>query len=104
MVVPVGYNGTERIVEVVKKEYFAPDNVPMSIDTVKSIVGKFIQPQENKDGERMIYCPMCDCEISADTCYDILYDPLTREIPGVITEDEIRAKEDICKKCKYNDE
>lgn len=104
VVVPVGYNGTERIVEVVKKEYFAPDNVPMSIDTVKSIVGKFIRPQENEDGKMMIFCPMCECEISADTCYDILYDPLTRDVPGVITEDEIKAKEDICKKCMYHDE
>lgn len=104
VVVPVGSNGTERIVEVVKKEYYAADAVPMPIEKVKSVVSKFIKPEKNDDGEMMIYCPMCDCEISSDTCYDLLYDPLTHDVPGIITEEEIKAKSDICKRCKYNDE
>lgn len=103
VVVPVGNDGTERIVEVVKIQYFAPEEVPMPIEKVKSIIGKFTQPQPNEDGYKMVYCPMCEKEISEDDCFDILYDPITKEIPGVITEDEIEAKQDICERCKYHD-
>ena len=102
--VPVGNDGTERIVRVSKKEYFSEDKLPMPIEKVKSIIGRFISPEENEDGERFIYCPMCDKMISSDICYDILYDPLIDEIPGIITEEEIEEKQDICKRCKYHDE
>lgn len=104
VVVPVGNDGTERIVEVVKIEYFAPDRVPMPIEKVKSIIGKFTHPLPNEDGHKMIFCPMCEKEIHEDDCFDILYDPLTKEIPGIITEEEIKAKSDICKRCRYHDE
>jgi len=103
VVVPVGNDGTERIVEVVKIEYFAPDRVPMPIEKVKSIIGKFTHPLPNEDGHKMIYCPMCEKEIHEDDCFDILYDPLTKEIPGIITEEEIKAKSDICERCRYHD-
>lgn len=103
VVVPVGNDGTERIVEVVKVQYFAPEDVPMPIEKVKSIIGKFTQPQPNDKGYKTVYCPMCEKEISEDDCFDILYDPLTKEIPGVITENEIEAKQDICERCKYHD-
>ena len=104
VVVPVGSEGKERIVEVAKKEYYSSDRVPMPIEKVKSIVGKFIRPEENDNGEMMIYCPMCECEISADTCYDILYDPLVKEVPGIITEEKMKERYEFCSFCKYNDE
>ena len=104
VVVPVGSEGKERIVEVAKKEYYSSDRVPMPIEKVKSIVGKFIRPKENDKGEMMIYCPMCECEISADTCYDILYDPLVKEVPGIITEEKMKERYEFCSFCKYNDE
>ena len=104
VVVPVGSEGKKRIVEVAKKEYYSSDRVPMPIEKVKSIVGKFIRPKENDKGEMMIYCPMCECEISADTCYDILYDPLVKEVPGIITEEKMKKRYEFCSFCKYNDE
>lgn len=102
--VPVGNDGTERIVRVSKKEYFSEERLPMSLDKVKSIIGRFISPEENEDGEKFIYCPMCEKEISSDICYDILYDPLIDDIPGIITADEIEEKQEICERCKYHDE
>ena len=102
--VPVGSDGTERIVRVSKKEYFSEDKLPMPTEKVKSIIGRFIPPEENENGEKFIYCPMCDKMISADICYDILYDPLIDEIPGLITAEEIEEKQDICERCKYHDE
>ena len=104
VVVPVGSEGKERIVEVAKKEYYSSDRVPMPIEKVKSIVEKFIRPEESDKGEMMIYCPMCECEISADTCYDILYDPLVKEVPGIITEEKMKERYEFCSFCKYNDE
>lgn len=104
VVVPVGSEGKERIVGVAKKEYYSSDRVPMPIEKVKSIVGKFIRPEEDDKGEMMIYCPMCECEISADTCYDILYDPLVKEVPGIITEEKMKERYEFCSFCKYNDE
>ena len=99
VVVPVGDEGAERIVRVSKKQYFQADNVPMSLEKVKSIIGRFTRPEEGK-----LYCPMCKCEISEDDCYDLLYDPLINSIDGIITEDEVEQRHDICERCKYHDE
>ena len=99
VVVPVGDEGAERIVRVSKKQYFQADNVPMSLKKVKSIIGRFTRPEEGK-----LYCPMCKCEISEDDCYDLLYDPLINSIDGIITEDEVEQRHDICERCKYHDE
>ena len=99
VVVPVGDEGAERIVRVSKKQYFQADNVPMSLKKVKSIIGRFTRPEEG-----MLYCPMCKCEISEDDCYDLLYDPLINSIDGIITEDEVEQRQDICERCKYHDE
>ncbi len=104
VIVPVGTDGTERIVEVAKIQYFSADSVPMPIEKVKSVLGKFKQPTVNAEGKRMIYCPMCEKDIDADDCYDLLYDPLVEEIPGVISKDAFEAKKDICERCKYHDE
>ena len=103
VVVPVGTDGTERIVEVAKIQYFSADSVPMPIEKVKSIIGKFSMPEPNADGHKMLYCPMCEQEIGEDDCWDILYDPLTKEIPGLITEEEIEKKRSICERCRYHD-
>jgi len=99
IVVPVGEEGAERIVRVSKKQYFQADKLPMPLEKVKSIIGKFNRPEEG-----MLYCPMCKCEISEDDCYDLLYDPLTNSIDGIITEDEVEQRQDICERCKYHDE
>ena len=99
VVVPIGDEGAERIVRVSKKQYFQADNVPMSLKKVKSIIGRFTRPEEG-----MLYCPMCKCEISEDDCYDLLYDPLINSIDGIITEDEVEQRQDICERCKYHDE
>jgi len=99
VVVPVGEEGAERIVRVSKKQYFQADKLPMPLEKVKSIIGKFNRPEEG-----MLYCPMCKCEISEDDCYDLLYDPLTNSIDGIITEDEVEQRQDICERCKYHDE
>ena len=99
VVVPVGDEGAERIVRVSKKQYFQADNVPMSLEKVKSIIGRFTRPEEG-----ILYCPMCKCEISEDDCYDLLYDPLINSIEGIITEDEVEQRQDICEHCKYHDE
>ena len=99
VVVPVGDEGAERIVRVSKKQYFQADNVPMSLEKVKSIIGRFTRPEEGK-----LYCPMCKCEISEDDCYDLLYDPLINSIDGIITEGEVEQRQDICERCKYHDE
>lgn len=110
VVVPVGNEGAERIVDVVKKEYFAADNVPMPLDKVKSIVSGFAPPPKNDAGKQMIYCPMFKREIDADDCYDILYDPSFEDFDGVFLlngeeavdlNDELK---EICKKCRYHDE
>lgn len=100
--VPVGSNGTERIVRVHKKEYFSEDDLPMPLDKVKSIIGRFVPPQENENGEVVIYCPMCDKTIATYICDDILYD-LGDEIPGIITREDMEARRDICERCKYHD-
>ena len=102
--VPVGSDGTERIVTVSKKEYFSEDKLPMPIEKVKSILGRFIPPEENENGEKFIYCPMCEKAISSDICYDILYDPSIEDIPGIITAAEIDEKREICVRCKYYDD
>lgn len=64
-----------------------------------SIIGRFTRSEEG-----MLYCPMCKCEISEDDCYDLLYDPLINSIDGIITEDEVEQRHDICERCKYHDE
>lgn len=104
VVVPVGNEGTERIVDVIKKQYFSADKVPMPLEKVKSIIGKFVPPLKDQSGKRMIYCPMCECEIDADDCYNILYDPCTEGIEGIITKEQIEERDDICQRCRYYDE
>lgn len=99
VVVPVGDEGAERIVRVSKKNYYSPENVPMPIERVKCILEKFVMPKD-----KVLYCPMCECEISDDDCYDLQYDPLVNSIEGIITAEEVEQKKEICERCKYHDE
>ncbi len=105
VVVPVGNNGKERIVDVVKKSYFQTDDVPMSIDKVKDVIAKFELPPENENGDRMIYCSLLNKDITADDCYTICVEGDLHEfhdIDGLVSKEEYLAREDICKNCKYN--
>ena len=104
VVVPVGNDGTERIVDVVKVQQFSEDTVPMPLEKVKTIIEKFVHPIADESGRKMIYCPICEKEIDTEDCYDILYDPLVRNVPGLISEEEINAKSDVCNRCRYHDE
>ena len=99
VVVPVGDEGAERIVRVYKKSYYSPENVPMPIEKVKFILEKFVMPED-----KVLYCPMCECEISDDDCYDLQYDPSVNSIEGIITAEEVEQKREICERCKYRDE
>ena len=99
VVVPVGDEGAERVVRVSKKSYYSPENVPMPIERVKFILEKFAMPEG-----KVLYCPMCECEISEDDCYDLQYDPLVDSIEGIITAEEVEQKKEICERCKYHDD
>lgn len=99
VVVPVGDEGTERVVRVSKKSYYSSENVPMPVEKVKFIIEKFVMPEG-----KVLYCPMCECEISDDDCYDLQYDPLIDSIEGIITAKEVEQRKEICERCKYHDE
>ena len=99
VVVPVGDEGTERIVRVSKKSYYSSENVPMPVEKVKFIIEKFVMPEG-----KVLYCPMCECEISDDDCYDLQYDPLIDSIEGIITAKEVEQRKEICERCKYHDD
>ena len=99
VVVPVGDEGAERVVRVSKKNYYSPENVPMPIERVKFILEKFAMPED-----KVLYCPMCECEIGEDDCYDLQYDPLIDSIEGIITAEEVEQKKEICERCKYHDD
>lgn len=99
VVVPVGNEGKQRICNVEKVEYYTADEVPMPIDKVKHIIGKF-NPYEP------IYCPVCNKAISNDDCYEIA---LCSEgigcksgVEGVETREVIEAHKQECLKCKYH--
>lgn len=99
VVVPVGNEGKQRICNVEKVEYYTADEVPMPIDKVKHIIGKF-NPYEP------IYCPVCDKAISNDDCYEIA---LCSEgigcksgVEGVATRELTEAHKQECLKCKYH--
>lgn len=78
---------------------YTADEVPMPIDKVKHIIGKF-NPYEP------IYCPVCNKAISNDDCYEIA---LCSEgidcksgAEGVATRKLIEAHKQECLKCKYH--
>ena len=42
MIVPAGRDNHEAVVEVVKVEYFQPENVPLPVEKTKNILRKYI--------------------------------------------------------------
>lgn len=47
VIVPAGKNNHESVVEVVKVEYFQPENVPLPLEKTKHIIRKCTQDEEN---------------------------------------------------------
>ena len=110
VIVPVGDDGTERIVEVVKKEYLdtdtvflPPEQAGLPVQKVKRIIGKFDYPEPDENGETRIFCPICNRDIDPDDCYEISLGECLGGIPGLITHRQYLEKKDICDKCKYHD-
>lgn len=110
VIVPVGDDGTERIVEVVKKEYLdtdiaflPPEHAGLPVQKVKWIIGKFDYPEPDENGEARIYCPICNRDIDPDDCYEISLGECLGGIPGLITHRQYLEKKDICDKCRYHD-
>ena len=101
VIVPVGDDGTERIVEVVKKEYLDTDIVFLPPE--QAIIGKFDYPEPDENGEARIFCPICNRDIDPDDCYEISLGECLGGIPGLITHRQYLEKKDICDKCKYHD-
>ncbi len=99
VIVPVGYDGTKRIVEVVKVERFAESELPMPLHKVKSIIGKFTQDYK-------VSCPICDKEITPDDCYLIAMcaeglGPKSG-YPELVDIETVKANSDRCLRCKYH--
>jgi len=99
VVVPVGNEGKQRICNVEMVEYYAANEVPMPVDKVKHIIGKF-NPYEAID------CPACNKAISNDDCYEIA---LCSEgigckdgVDGVASREQIENHKKECLNCKYH--
>ena len=88
VVVPVGTEGKERIVKVKKKEYYKPDAIPMPLDRVKSVIEKFVPPE---DGELTFHCPVVDRDIDDDECFLFCLEGF--DVP---TEEEEKRCDKIC--------
>ncbi len=99
VIVPVGYDGTERIVEVVEIQRFAESELPMPLHKVKSIIRK-CSPIENA------FCPICNKDISLDDCYLIAMcaeglGPKSG-YPELVEIETVKANADRCLRCKYH--
>lgn len=110
VIVPVGDDGTERIVEVVKKEYLdtdtvflPPEQAGLPVQKVKRIIGKFDYPELDENGEARIFCPICNREIDLDDCYEISLGECLGGIPGLITHRQYLEKKEICDRCRYHE-
>ena len=90
VIVPVGDDGTERIVEVKEKEYYKRNQVPMPLDGVKTIIQKFIPPAKD---DPTVECPVKNQRIYIDECYE--------HCNGLYSDfDEEQYK--MCEKCRYH--
>lgn len=90
VVVPVGEEGKERIVEVRKKEYYKKDDVPMPLEKVKTVLEKFYPPSKD---DPTIDCPVLNKRIDVDECY---------ENCNGIWSDFDKEQEKLCDKCRYH--
>ena len=93
VVVPVGTDGKERIVKVVKKEYFQSSSLPMPFEKVKAVIEKLIPPADEGPA---IDCPVLKKKISVDECYDYCCNGF-----DVHTDTEAELCDARCEKCRY---
>ena len=93
VVVPVGTDGKERIVKVVKKEYFQASSLPMPFEKVKAVIEKLIPPADEGPA---IDCPVLKKKISVDECYDYCCNGF-----DVHTDTEAEQCDVRCEKCRY---
>ena len=93
VVVPVGTDGKERIVKVVKKEYFQASSLPMPFEKVKAVIEKLIPPADEGPA---IDCPVLKKKISVDECYDYCCNGF-----DVHTDKEAEQCDARCEKCRY---
>ncbi len=96
VIVPVGNDGVERIVEVVSVSQCKRASAPFPVDKAKTIIGIYSGDKKTAD------CPLCKKHISADACYEICCAECTQGIPGLITYDEIINGKEVCEKCRYH--
>lgn len=93
VVVPVGTDGKERIVKVVKKEYFQASSLPMPFEKVKAVIEKLIPPADEGPA---IECPVLKKKISVDECYEYCCNGF-----DVHTDSEAEECDAQCEKCRY---
>ena len=93
VVVPVGTDGKERIVKVVKKEYFQASSLPMPFEKVKAVIEKLIPPADEGPA---IECPVLKKKISVDECYEYCCNGF-----DVHTDTEAEQSDARCEKCRY---
>ena len=96
VIVPVGNDGIERIVEVVSVSQCKRTSAPFPLDKAKTIIG--IYSGDKKTAE----CPLCKKRISADECYEICCAECLQGVPGLISYDEIIQGKETCEKCRYH--
>lgn len=93
VVVPVGTDGKERIVKVVKKEYYQESSLPMPFEKVKTIIEKLIPPADEGSA---IECPVLKKKISVDECYEYCCNGF-----DVHTDSDAEECDAQCEKCRY---
>ena len=93
VVVPVGTDGKERIVKVVKKDYYQESSLPMPFDKVKTIIEKLVPPADEGPA---IECPVLKTKISVDECYEYCCNGF-----DVRTDSEDEECDAQCEKCRY---
>ena len=93
VVVPVGTDGKERIVKVVKKEYYQESSLPMPFEKVKTIIEKLVPPADEGPA---IECPVLKKKISVDECYEYCCNGF-----DVHTDSEAEECDAQCEKCRY---
>lgn len=96
VIVPVGNDGAERIVEVVSVSQCKRSSAPFPVDKAKTIIGIYNGDKKTAD------CPLCKKKISADACYEICCAECTEGVPGLISYNEIANGKEICEKCRYH--
>lgn len=99
VIVPVGNNGDEKIVSVVDVEEFTEDELPMPLDRVKSIIGKFEKTEK-------IVCPLNNKKLTFDECYliEMCAEGLGPKsgYPEIIDAEIVKENSDVCLKCRYH--